>query len=249
MICPTTCTNRVIDCQPNHLGWQVPDIALPLNPTLQIIEKALGRNAVIYAYVMTSVTKENGLLKHDGCGPNIEGGVITLCTCKHHMRSAGHWLEDSKRASNKWVAGFTDNKAGGNVLFYLMKINEVYESHADLWRAFLQQGRKKILDVKNTTKNPFGDVYQPKNIGKCISEIRYEQESYEYPIAGHAHEEAWREDVNYEGYGKQQAALLVGESANSFVWTKETVFSKSPLPRSTKKYGNPADFLNALRVV
>lgn len=248
MICPTG-SNKVIGCQPNHSGWQVPVVALPLDPTLQIVGKALGRDAVIYSYVMTSVTKENGLLKHDGCGPNIEGGLITLCTCKHHMRSAGHWLEDSKKASNKWVAGFTDNKAGGNVLFYLMQISEAYESHADLWRAFLQQGRKKILDVKNATNNPFGDVYQPKDTEKCISEIRYEQESYEDPIDGHAHENDWRKDVNYEGYGKQQAALLVGEPVNSFVWTKGAVFSKSTLPRSTKKYGNPENFLNSLKTV
>lgn len=248
MVCLTTCPGRVIDCQSSNARWQIPDDVFSLNTTIEIIEDALGSDAVIYAYVMTSVTKENGSLKHQGCGPNIEGGLITLCTCKHYMRSAKHWLDDSsKNASNKWVAGFTDNKNGGNVLFYLMKIGEVYESHADLWRAFLQQGRQKILDVKNSSSNPLGDVYQPKDIEKCFLGIQYKQESYENTIAGHEHDGDWRKDINYEGYGKQQAAMLVGEAVNSFVWTKEMVFSKLPLPRSTKKYGNPEDFLNSLK--
>lgn len=248
--CLTRCPERVIDCQPNRSEWQIPDVALTLNPTIQAVTNTLGEDAAIYAYVMTSVTKENGSLKHQGCGPNIKGGLITLCTCKHHMRSARHWLNDSsKNLSNKWVAGFTGNKDGGNVLFYLMKIGEVYESHADLWRAFLQQGRQEILDVKNATSNPFGDVYRPKDIEKCFLEIRYKQESYENTIDGHAHEGDWRKDVNYEGYGKQQAALLVGESENSFVWTKAKLSSKIHLPRNTKKYGNSVDFINTLKAL
>lgn len=183
-------------------------------------------------------------MTHGGCGPNLEGGLITLCTCKHHMRSAGHWLNDAKKGSNnKWVAGFTNNKAGKNTLFYLMKIGEAYESHADLWRVFLQLGRQNILDVKSASNNSFGDIYKPKNISKCTAETRFLQDSYEAPIVNHAHDSDWKKDVNHGGYGERQATLLVGDPAKSFVWTSEMIWSKPPLPRSTKKYVKAEDFI------
>jgi hypothetical protein len=247
VICLPKSSYDVRTCQLSGADYQTPDAALLLNQNLKSVTQALGADAVIYAYVMTSVKKENGLMMHNGCGPNLEGGLITLCTCKHHMRSAGHWLNDAKKGgNNKWVAGFTNNKAGKNALFYLMKISEAYESHADLWRAFLQLGRQNILDVKSASNNSFGDIYKPKNIRGCTVELRFLQGSYENPIVDHAHDNDWKKDVNYEGYGKHLASLLVGDSTKSFVWTSEMIWSKQSLPRSTKKYLKAEYFITEL---
>src|SRR5438270_714249 len=40
-----------------------------------------------YMYTMTSIVLESGRLEQSGSGPNFEGGLITLCTCKHSMRA------------------------------------------------------------------------------------------------------------------------------------------------------------------
>ena len=57
----------------------------------------------VYGYVMSSVKLNGKLLRQTGTGPNFQGGCVTLCTCKHRMRTS----LPSKEWANKWIAGFT----------------------------------------------------------------------------------------------------------------------------------------------
>jgi hypothetical protein len=72
-----------------HLDLGKPDIA-------QMIDD--GADAV-YAYIMSSVVLDGDNLLQTGTGPNFQGGYITLCTCKHRMRTSlprNEWV-------GKWV--------------------------------------------------------------------------------------------------------------------------------------------------
>ena len=58
----------------------------------------------VYGYVITTVELRDGLFDQTGSGPNFDGGLITLCTCKHDLRARMHTEEWLK---NQWIAGFT----------------------------------------------------------------------------------------------------------------------------------------------
>jgi hypothetical protein len=70
----------------------------------------------VYAYVMSSVVLDGGNLLQRGTGPNFQGGYITLCTCKHRMRTtlpADQW-------PGIWVAGFTSVEADSETFGWQM---------------------------------------------------------------------------------------------------------------------------------
>jgi len=57
----------------------------------------------VYAYVIRTVAVGADEMKQRGSGPNWDGRLITLCTCKAQMRSrrmVSVW-------SGSWIAGFT----------------------------------------------------------------------------------------------------------------------------------------------
>ena len=59
-----------------------------------------------YSYVVRTVKLNQNTLSFEqhGSAPNFQGDVLTLCTCKHQMRSrlsAEEWQDDV------WIAGFT----------------------------------------------------------------------------------------------------------------------------------------------
>ena len=86
-------------------------------------------NECVYAYVITTIHLEDGLLYQKGSGPNFQGDLITLCSCKHKMRTYRRLKSGSKGI---WVAGYT-RKDLGNKLFYLMRVAETFDSHKGLW--------------------------------------------------------------------------------------------------------------------
>jgi hypothetical protein len=52
-----------------------------------LTQVASGTHAWVYYYIVKTTYFESGRIMQKGTGPNIEGGWITLCTCKHSMRS------------------------------------------------------------------------------------------------------------------------------------------------------------------
>jgi hypothetical protein len=85
-------------------------------------EQITNSHATVYCYVITTVKNRGGQLVQNGSAPNFQGGMITLCTCKHPMRS---FLEPDEWKGT-WIAGFTTVTAGqgGNALVYLMEISQ-----------------------------------------------------------------------------------------------------------------------------
>jgi hypothetical protein len=201
----------------------------------------------VYAYVMSTVVLEGDRLQQTGTGPNFQGGHITLCTCKHRMRTSlpsGNW-------PNKWIAGFTSLDCGRHHwLFYLAKVKEAHESQSELWYSGALSD--KSLQAKSARYSELGDLYEPKrDLG---SVARYDPNSYFTPISGHRHHvndthQIWRTDIDYgrkkvKVQAKRQPSLLICDPDFSFLWHKPVLYVNGKWRQ--KNYEGLADFLDNL---
>ena len=184
------------------------------------LHKCTGDEVRIYTVASTILDKKSHDVRHTGCGPNLEGGLATLCTCKHSMRQS-YIPKDWK---GRWILGLTSRAmkkgfSGEHYLFYLMKVSQAFESHRDLFE-YLAKGNRKALQIKNATKNPFGDVYQPR--GTCADALN--PSMYDLPCANHSHgskvNDQWVDDIVYKG---KRAPLLLGDIENTFVWPQPVI--------------------------
>src|SRR5262245_37737818 len=110
-----------------HLGR---NLGLPL----PLLADRIGQLEVeAYSYVVRTVNwnYRTAMFEQHGSAPNFQGDVLTLCTCKHQMRTS-RAAEDWKGV---WLAGVTSRTIhdGKHWLFYLAKIEWAHKSHADLW--------------------------------------------------------------------------------------------------------------------
>lgn len=213
-----------------------------MNHTLyELIDALRNQQGVIYSYVLTTLKKRNGEFIQTGSGPNFQSDLITLCTCKHLMRT---W-RDVPNWKDVWIAGFTGinlMKDKRNYLFYLMKVSKSFSSHKTIWNALADA----IKTTKNAQLNPCGDVYRPKPDIK--NEFNYLH--YYPPVKNHVHatKNLWRKDITYEkSRSKRKPALLVGDTTFSFLWSLPIVFCKNRHPRT--KRGNIQDFIQNLLYV
>ncbi len=231
------CTSNKLKCQPypEH-GPLLQNLDIPLNKLAQIIDSPQSLQT-IYCYVIATVENHNGRFVQKGSGPNFQGGFITLCTCKHYMRSGSV----SKEWIGKWIAGFSTLNAGAgkNTLVFLMRIGHAFESHKGLWASCHISQQTK--DAKNASFNRLGDIFQPTpNFHDC-----YDPQSYHYPIPGHVHDflnqktiqPVWHQDIDYKGYGRRPS-LLVGDPKLSFLWSEPKIYldEEPHLTQGCEKY-------------
>ncbi|MFN0137993.1 MAG: hypothetical protein ACKVS9_17965 [Phycisphaerae bacterium] len=167
-------------------------------------------------YVIASIDASSDRFVQNGSAPNFAGGFITLCTCKHRMRTA-HSAEDWV---GQWVAGFT-RKALGHQLVYLMRIGWAFDSHRDLGGSRVLPARTKHL--KSAHINTNGDVFEYRE-GSPHSPASYEPP---HPAHSHANPASWHRDVGYRGR-KRPAALLVGDPTATFIWTRPMITISEP---------------------
>ena len=197
-----------------------------MNFSLDVLrERLTSVNGTLYAYVITSIKWDNERFQQTGCAPNFQGDFITLCTCKHEMRT----LLDTKSWHGKWVAGFTSINAVGNRqwnLVYLMQVGQAFETHAQLWNALPERTRQ----AKEANKHRLGDLYQPK----AQSSDPYQLASYKLPHEAHVHHsdcnpDGWHNDITYSKPSRLPAALLVGDRHHSFLWDTPLIYAPFPL--------------------
>lgn len=185
---------------------------------------------LIYYYVISTLELEPNTqnVVQRGSGPNLDGGIISLCTCKHWMRT----FSDVKNSASLWIAGFTSvnripNKHD-NYLWYLMKVKSKFRSHYEAWKNLSEDTKK----MKNSSKNRFGDLYQPiDNYFKENHELEFDPTCYLPPIEKHPHLEFDSSNSKYEWYydieqcykNSKPYVLLFGDPKLSFVWTKPTI--------------------------
>ena len=193
-------------------------------------------SATIYYYVMKTVKRDGDILRHTGSGPNWQGGVITLCTCKHLMRT----YPDIKRGT--WIAGFSNFEAGegNNFLMYLMRVRQTCESHFTLWN-FLPE---EVREAKATDMNPLGDIYRP--LGIETQESPFDPAMYSKPCRNHSHKHNWRKDIKYITKKGIHPLLLTGDVKYSFVWNQCIITLKGNIGRGQRRL-DLAEFLKHLQ--
>jgi len=185
-----------------------------MNRSLDHIRDELSDNdALIYSYVLTTVDLENGKFKQGGCAPNFQGGVITLSTCKHHMRT----YSNIRKKDNLWIAGFTSRTlfdGKNHYLYYLMKVQERFKSHKEMWDSLDEKVRKE----KSAYENRLGDIYEPDGGGE------FSEDGYKDPVKNHKHNDCWKKDIDYEsGKSRKRPVLLLGNPDLSYLWSKPKV--------------------------
>ena len=182
----------------------------------------------VHLYVVTSLRKVKGKTlgwEQHGSGPNFEGGVLTLCTCKHYMRS---W-HDPDYWKKSWIAGFTSVNIFGsrpdkrNYLFYLTKIKDVYDSFFEIWHHMDQS----IRNIKNASLNPLGDLYEPRE--DCTEAEKFNPDKYKKPcdVHDHSEEDLWKRDINRVYKNNRRPRLFVGDPDLTFLWNKPMIYLKN----------------------
>ena len=186
------------------------------------------RNEDVYCYVVSTVEYDEGRMYQTGSSPNFQGGVVTLCSCMHWMRT----YRDSKDWPGAWIAGFLScTPLGVHKLFYLMRVSEAFKSHRKLWESRSISIRTK--EAKAAHLDGFGDVYEPrKSSGK-----RYGYRNYKAPCEGHVHQldDLWHKDVKHtKGKAGRPSALLLGDPKFSFLWQEPDISSPFYVTRFPK---------------
>ena len=171
----------------------------------------------VRSYIVTTTEEdEEGRLRQCGSGPNFQGGLITLSSCMHRMRTS---LVDMGSWKGIWVAGFT-NFNGRQRLFYLMRVSQAFKSQRGFW--FSKSVPMATKKAKAAHLSKFGDIYKPKS----RSGKHYSYRDYLEPREDHVHSEPryWHKDINYrKGYKQRKPALLVGDPECSFLWDKPVI--------------------------
>jgi hypothetical protein len=188
---------------------------------------------LVYGYVVATVRPQGAGFLQLGSGPNFDGGLVTLGTCKHAMRAS---LSPTAWTTRKWVAGLTGWNAAfkkQQSLVYLMRVGAAYDSQAHLVQALRDMGRADVVDAKDASRNPLGDVMVPLRSG--LPAHPYDPAAYRTPLLGHVHRHderhtAWHDDIDYGARGGRRPAMLVGEPGLSFIWTHAMVARRQPGP-------------------
>jgi len=216
-----------------------------LNPTMAALTSQNGTaTGTVYSYVLGSVEIGHGteLFEQYGSAPNLQGDLLTLCTCKHQMRAS---IDRDEWEKDKWVAGFTSRCIHDEQhwLFYLAKVRDAHESHADLWEALPSAVRK----AKSAHTNFLSDVFAPRPT--AVGKGRFRPRHY-YAPARHSHrrnscDTGWYNDIDCE-YAGRRPSLLVFDPNLTFVWDKPTVFLKRNHCRNYQKWPILAGLLRRL---
>lgn len=196
----------------------------------------------VYYYIIKSADYIDGKLVNTGCAPNFQGGIVTLCTCKHYMRTYNSIQEGT------WIAGFTSIDAylkRGNFLYYLAQVKKIYASHFGLWTS--DAFSKKTKDKKNTRCNPLGDLYEPIRLN-LIDEQKFDSLNYHTPCEDNRHfaGNEWHNDIikRYKIRNSDErkiSKLLVFDPKFSYVWTKPEYKLKKQFTQGVKSALNLED--------
>ena len=180
----------------------------------------------------------------NGSAPNFQGDCLTLCTCKHQMRSRVNLAD----WPGKWIAGLS-GRAHSHWLIFLARVESAHRSHVDLWLSL----ESSVRFAKSACRSTVGDLYEPKRQFSGVR--RFDPEYYRPPIAGHVHEDAyrWKDDIDYrlkslKRRSNRIAPLLVGDRKLTFLWQRPSLCFAGNHHRDYHTWGSVAEFLGHLTV-
>ena len=224
-------------------GWK----DASLEELLNRLQGYPGVEVRIYTVASTRMEKNSNDILHLGSGPNLEGGLATLCTCKHSMRQS----RTPEEWRGLWVLGLTSRaKNNGfsseHYLFYLMRVENAFGTHKELYE-YLESKYSKALKIKNAVNNPLGDIFEPKT--NCTNSL--DPMMYKFPHTNHSHgndmgDQWFENDISYNG---KSCPLLLGDIDNTFVWQQPTIKIALNRGAGSKKMYIGDDFFSLLASV
>ena len=224
-------------------------LAKSLDQPLEKLTDRLGRvQNKAYSYIVRSVAlnSDSQFFEQHGSGPNFQGDALTLCTCKHQMRSR---LSVDQWQAGVWIAGFTSRTihAEQHWLFYLAKVESAYDSHSDLWSSMDADSR----NAKAAHLHYLGDVFKPKH-PKPTRNARFLPSRYLMPSM-HAHRKkpgdtGWYQDIKYKHVSKGGTTpLLVADPKQTFIWKEPIIFLSKNHCRDYFKWTSLQELIAQLR--
>lgn len=222
-----------------------PPLRDQMDLSLEQLAERVGRTHPrrrVYPYVVATVKSHHGKFAQTGGSPNFQGGFVTLCDCKHHLRSFRAICDPG----GVWIAGITGPHVSARhrrYLYFLMYAEPVC-SHAAMWHRLPESARA----AKSAARDPFGDLYEPTD--DLRGEAAFHASNYRPPIGGHVHgdNDAWRIDIE-KAYGDRRPCLLLGVPRLSFIWSRPGpwLVESRPLPRPPASSEEISAFLFRLR--
>lgn len=151
----------------------------------------------IYVYPHHEVKLEEGAILQTRSGPNWEGGVVTITTCKHLLRTYKSMVE-GKTA----LIGLTNKLEGENFLMYAGVIDLKFPSNYHLGD-YLVKNNPTAYTKKLAKNNRLGDIFEASS--RLFSEDIYDFISYDNPCNDHCRFEEndskgdpkWWKDIEY----------------------------------------------------
>jgi len=222
------------------------NLGLPLPFLTARIGKLKGR---AYSYVVSTVAwdQETAIFEQYGSAPNFQGNHLTICTCKHQMRSR---LSTEEWESDVWIAGFTSRSIhmSKHWLFFLAKVDTAHDSHTDLWDSMDAESRRQ----KAAHLHYLGDLFKPI-APKPMGHERFSPHRYVMPVV-HAHRQysghsSWKKDINYRHATTfSRPPLLVANPRLTFLWKEPMVyFAQKKHCRDYLKWSSIHELLAQLR--
>jgi len=219
----------------------------PLEGLTKKLKDYVDLNESLYYYIVRTLDYQEKQILQKGSAPNFQGGIISLCTCKHWMRTFSNILNQE----SVWIAGLTSinliPKNRYNFLFYLMRVEKGFrfKSHQEAWHNI----PKEIRSKKIASRHLFGDLFKPKP--QIVDE--FDAESYFEPVEGHPHQKLTKEGIpiwhkDIQQYYDKPYVLLFGNPEFSFLWNKEPRFYYSSEKKLTQgqRYSSIGDFIKNL---
>ena len=212
----------------------------------ELMKKMSNDENEVYSYVIRTIDYKGGRFDQSGSAPNFQGDIISLCTCKHYMRT----FRNEKEWIGQWIAGFMgknkiDNDEA-NYLVYLMKVQHAAESFSDLWYWMERNKLIKTQQAKSATIHPSGDMFEPMH--ELRGKDRYISKFYVEPNEDHTHrgtsstsckKKEWQtDDIECKIKGRRPF-LLVGNPHLSFLWRRPLILLNETVPRHCRKDSIP----------
>lgn len=242
--------NKQSGCGTKGASQQLASTELYAAPSAKDLRQAIKDDDIVLAYVVKTCEPSGAsvVLEHTGSGPNMAGGRITLCTCKRKMRTSPVFWDDALR-SRIWIAGFSRSILDGkNWLFYLMKVGETFDSQREIYERL--KSNPEVLEKKLATDFVLGDIFVPKNLCR----FEFDPNCYKPPHPNHAHtkpphQDTWKKDIDFQGYGGRHPKMLLGDELNSYCYPKGKIFlDTKPMTQGNRRMSGE-DFLGFLNDV
>jgi putative DNA base modification enzyme with NMAD domain len=212
-----------------------------------LLAKIAHEAGEVYAYVVRTAQldpDDPSAVRQVGSAPNFQGGLLTLCTCKHSMR-AGRKPENWP---GTWVAGFSSGQGGQpQKLFYLMRVERAFISHYEMWN----QLPPAVREAKSMRRSHLGDLCEPKST-LCDHDRPqvFDPSNYYPPRPDHSHANGWENDLDHSKQDKfnRPTALLMGDPERSYLWSRPILTVRGqPFTQGCCKFSTLGQFLQCIK--